>query len=133
MHLDEASLRRLRDLIAAARSHEDRTLVGKELLDLSAALDLPGRLVIDLAGAEYLGQPMVVFQVKRGPSAELSGLTAREGEVAALIAGGLANKQIAGRLGISISTVKDHVHRILAKTGLPSRSAIAAAVIGREA
>jgi DNA-binding NarL/FixJ family response regulator len=133
IHLDEASLRRLRNLIAAARSQEDRTLVGKELIDLSAALDLPGRLVIDLAAAEYLGQPMVVFQVKRGPSAVLSRLTAREGEVAALIAGGLANKQIAGRLGISTATVKDHVHRILAKTGLPSRAAIAAAVMGREA
>jgi DNA-binding NarL/FixJ family response regulator len=133
IHLDEASLRRLRNLIAAARSQEDRTLVGKELIDLSAALDLPGRLVIDLAAAEYLGQPMVVFQVKRGPSTVLSRLTAREGEVAALVAGGLANKQIAGRLGISTSTVKDHVHRILAKTGLPSRAAIAAAVMGHEA
>jgi len=129
LHIDDVSLRRLRQLISAARSQTDRTVATKELIDLSAALDLPGRLVIDLAAAEQLGHPMVVFQVKREPSAILSRLTAREGEVAALIASGLANKQIAGRLGISTSTVKDHVHSILRKCNLPSRAAIAAAVM----
>lgn len=133
IHLDESSLRRLRELIAAARSQEDRTVLGKEFFDVSAALGLPGRLVIDLSAAAHLGHPLVVFQVQRGPSAVLSTLTAREGEVAGLVAGGLANKEIATRLGISVATVKDHVHRILAKSGLPSRAAIAAAVMGQQA
>lgn len=133
IHLNEASLGRLRELIAAATYHEDRTVISKQLLDLSEALGLPGRLVIDLAAAKHLGHPLVVFQVRRGPSSVLARLTPREGEVAALIAGGLANKQIARRLAISTPTVKDHVHRILAKTGLPSRAAIASAVMGREA
>jgi DNA-binding NarL/FixJ family response regulator len=43
------------------------------------------------------------------------------------VAAGLSNKKIAGKLFISLATVKDHVHRILAKTSLPNRAAIAAA------
>jgi DNA-binding NarL/FixJ family response regulator len=54
----------------------------------------------------------------------------REREVAALVAEGLSNKQIAARLFISLATVKDHVHRILKKTGLPNRAAVAAACVG---
>jgi len=46
-----------------------------------------------------------------------------------LVAAGLANKQIALRLGITTATVKDHVHRILEKTELPSRTALAAAIM----
>jgi DNA-binding NarL/FixJ family response regulator len=87
-------------------------------------------LVIDLAAAKELGQPMVVL-VHRDVPPKLASLTPREGEVAALVATGLTNKEIASKLGISLHTVKDHVHRILEKSGLPSRAAIAAAVMGR--
>jgi two-component system nitrate/nitrite response regulator NarL len=48
-------------------------------------------------------------------------LTSREAEVMALIVQGLMNKQIARRLGISLSTVKNHVHRILQKQAVFSR------------
>ena len=48
-------------------------------------------------------------------------LTSREAEVMALIEQGLMNKQIARRLGISLSTVKNHVHRILQKEAVFSR------------
>ena len=53
------------------------------------------------------------------PDASL--LTSREAEVVALIEQGLMNKQIARRLGISLSTVKNHVHRILQKEAVGSR------------
>jgi DNA-binding NarL/FixJ family response regulator len=128
--LDEASLERLRRLVAAAHAHRGRALPPREVLNVSELLGLPGRLVVDLAAARELGQPMVVLEVRRPPSRVLAGLTQREGEIAALVATGLGNKQIATRLGIRLGTVKDHVHRILAKSGLPSRAAIAAAVIG---
>jgi hypothetical protein len=39
----------------------------------------------------------------------------------------LAARATADELVISLATVKDHVHNILAKTGLTSRSALAAA------
>lgn len=49
-------------------------------------------------------------------------LTAREREVLQLVAQGLANKQIGGRLSISLHTVKFHVASILAKFGAMSRT-----------
>lgn len=49
-------------------------------------------------------------------------LTGREREVLSLMAEGLANKLIAGRLGISEHTAKFHVHTILGKLGTQSRT-----------
>jgi len=49
-------------------------------------------------------------------------LTPREREVLALLAEGLANKQIAVRLGISDHTAKFHVNAILGKLGAESRA-----------
>ena len=44
----------------------------------------------------------------------------------ALLAEGLTNKEIAGRLYLSPRTVEKHVERILAKTSQPNRTALAA-------
>lgn len=53
-------------------------------------------------------------------------LTAREREVAGLLANGLTNGQLAERLFISPKTAAVHVSNILAKLGLSSRAEIAA-------
>ena len=53
-------------------------------------------------------------------------LTAREREVLSLIAEGLSNGQIAERLVIAPKTAEHHVGRVLAKLGMPSRTAAAA-------
>jgi predicted ATPase/DNA-binding CsgD family transcriptional regulator len=53
-------------------------------------------------------------------------LTAREREVAALVAEGLTNRDIAGLLVVSKRTVDAHVEHILAKLGFASRVQVAA-------
>jgi DNA-binding CsgD family transcriptional regulator len=52
-------------------------------------------------------------------------LTAREIEVAALVADGLTNAEIAARLYISPKTVDHHVSNVLSKLGVGSRRAAA--------
>ena len=59
-------------------------------------------------------------------------LTARETEVASLIAEGLTNAQLADRLFISPKTAAVHVSNILGKLVLSSRTEIAAWSIRRE-
>jgi DNA-binding NarL/FixJ family response regulator len=48
-------------------------------------------------------------------------LTAREQDVARLVASGLSNKAIAHRLGLQEGTVKVHLHNIYQKLGISSR------------
>lgn len=58
-----------------------------------------------------------------------SELSAREWQVALLVARGYSNRQIAGELVISNRTVDSHVTHILHKLGLVSRAQIAAWVV----
>jgi DNA-binding CsgD family transcriptional regulator len=59
-------------------------------------------------------------------------LSARELEVARLVADGLSNPAIASALFISVPTVKTHVSHILAKLGLGSRVQLASWVAGHD-
>lgn len=52
----------------------------------------------------------------------LDALTPREREVLVLLASGLGNKQIAGRLSISVGTVKGYVSDIFEKLGVGDRT-----------
>ena len=61
--------------------------------------------------------------VKREPGGDMiESLTGRESEILQLLAQGLANKQIATRLGISAHTVKFHISSIYNKLGATSRT-----------
>jgi predicted ATPase/DNA-binding NarL/FixJ family response regulator len=59
-------------------------------------------------------------------------LSARELEVAQLVADGLSNPAIASALFVSVATVKTHVSHILAKLGLDSRTQLARWVAGHD-
>ena len=67
--------------------------------------------------------------IPRGPRAATraapAGLTAREQEVLALLADGLADREISERLVISERTVHHHVSAVLSKIGVSSRTAAA--------
>jgi DNA-binding NarL/FixJ family response regulator len=73
------------------------------------------------------GLVLAVVHPAPGRRGVLARLTKREREVAACLAAGLSNAEIAQALVITVGTVEDHVHNILAKTGLRSRAAVAAA------
>ena len=66
----------------------------------------------------FLGSPAPVAAKKP----VLAGLTRREQEVLDLVARGLGNEAIAGRLGMTEKTVRNHVSAILSKLGVASRS-----------
>jgi DNA-binding CsgD family transcriptional regulator len=57
-------------------------------------------------------------------------LTVREREIAALVAGGLSNRQIADRLTVSVRTVEGHVYRACTKLGVTHRADLAAVIRG---
>jgi DNA-binding NarL/FixJ family response regulator len=56
---------------------------------------------------------------------QAGGLSAREREIAELVAGGQTNRQIAATLFISDRTVENHLSRIFAKLGVSGRAALA--------
>ena len=80
------------------------------------------------AGLSPVVQRRLLEQVTSAPEPEPrrrrlpDGLTAREGEVLALIAEGLTTRRSPRRLHISTATVKTHINNLFAKTGLHDRA-----------
>lgn len=58
-------------------------------------------------------------------SAQPLPLTAREREIANLVAAGLSNRQIADRLTVSVRTVEGHLYRACIKLDVTDREALA--------
>jgi two-component system nitrate/nitrite response regulator NarL len=92
--------------------------------------------LVTAAGAVLRGEvacsPRIVAALLRrvavtpGTQASAAPLTSRERQIVALIDEGLSNKEIAARLCIELSTVKNHVHNSLEKLGARGRSEAAA-------
>jgi non-specific serine/threonine protein kinase len=93
------------------------------------AWEIGRRLPLDEIVADALTPPEPA-RSQISPSGTRSGpLTRRESEVAALIARGLTNRQIAEALFIAERTADTHVEHILAKLGLGSRTQVATWVV----
>src|SRR5580700_2119314 len=75
--------------------------------------------------------PSVAARLMRreGSGAAHTDLTSRELDVLRLVVEGLANKQIAQRLGIGEKTIKTHVSRVLSKLGVADRTQAAVLAI----
>lgn len=72
--------------------------------------------------AAILLQRLSALAAQVPDQAEEAALTARELEIATLVAEGLSNKEIARRLHITLATVKNHVHSILNKLQVTRRA-----------
>ena len=105
-------------------------------MPLAAAVE-DALTVVRPVGAELANRVAGVGPARTGPRrtprraahdgrAAAGDLTRREREVAAQVARGCTNRQIAQALGISPRTAENHVKRILAKLGARSRARIAA-------
>lgn len=62
------------------------------------------------------------FQQIKKPSSEMEKLTKREQEILAQLAKGFLYKEIADQLGISLSTVRAHLHTVYEKLHVQSRT-----------
>src|SRR5436190_15923856 len=116
-------------LRAGARGYLTKDASGEEIRQaLQRVLD--DRAAIDPAVQHHLIDAIARIPEKPPPSPPArplparypDGLTAREAEVLALIAAGLSNGEIAGRLVISEGTVKTHVNHLLAKINARDRA-----------
>jgi NarL family two-component system response regulator LiaR len=82
------------------------------------------------AGRPALDPSVASRLMRHGSARPVHGdLTARERDVLLLVVEGLANKQIAQRLGIGEKTIKTHVSRVLAKLGVEDRTQAAVLAI----
>jgi DNA-binding NarL/FixJ family response regulator len=82
-----------------------------------------GEALLAPAATRHLVDAFVSRPSLGRPDAQLVGeLTGREREVLRLVAQGLSNAEIAGRLVVSPATAKTHVSRILTKLGLRDRA-----------
>ena len=108
----DAARTALGDVTFAAAWAEGRAMTLEQTIEY--ALEYASSTKSGAAGDERLGKG----------AADL--LTGREREVAALIAHGLTNRQIAAKLVVTERTAETHVHNILNKLGITSRAQIAA-------
>jgi DNA-binding NarL/FixJ family response regulator len=112
-------------LVADGREDEAR----EELRAAAAGLDAHGAAGFRDAALRILRKlgerPRPAAAAQGVTTGELGALTAREREVADLVAEARTNKQIAAQLFLSEKTVEKHVSSAMAKLGVTSRTGIA--------
>jgi two-component system, NarL family, nitrate/nitrite response regulator NarL len=98
------------------------------LADLEAVVEsvARGEVLCSPRIAASLLQRVADLAADREPAPLDVHLTSREAEIVELIDQGLSNKEIAQRLSIAVSTVKNHVHSILDKMHVDRRGKVVA-------
>jgi ATP/maltotriose-dependent transcriptional regulator MalT len=109
---------RARERIGLALERRNETRAARAELDAARGTFESLRAAADAA--------RVAAHLRADDSGDEGPLSEREAEVVRLVATGLANKEIASRLGISEKTVARHLNNIFNKLDLPSRSALTA-------
>ena len=104
----------------------DEALIVLEGTDMSVALERMQALRRELSAASRPAPPSFDPAARDAVAPRsldaVDELTSREIEVLRLLATGLANREIAERLHVSVGTIKTHVHRILAKLDVGNRT-----------
>jgi NarL family two-component system response regulator LiaR len=96
----------------------------------SVDADSLARAVRSSAAGEGTFSPEVTRALMQVPDVEAASLlTARENEIAELIAEGSTNAEIANALHLSVFTVKNHVSSILMKLAVRTRTEVAAVIL----
>jgi DNA-binding NarL/FixJ family response regulator len=72
------------------------------------------------------------FQQVQAPASDVQSLTVREHEILALLAKGFLYKEIADQLGISMSTVRAHLHAVYEKLHVHSRTEAVVKFLGHD-
>lgn len=99
--------------------------------ELHAAVQSAGAGLLTISRDQYASLPVGRRPVRTASVRGAESLTRRESEVLAMLADGLANKEIAVRLHISSHTVKTHVTSLFAKLGTDSRAEAVAVGVRR--
>lgn len=138
--------------VASSQPGTESSLEGYQLLSATKTADIPTIVVSGVASVDdiqraYDQQSIFAYLEKqtfdraafrravedagksRFVGSELSGLTDREREVLALLAGGMTNKEIADTLVITTNTVKRHLKAVFEKLDVHTRSAAAGKAI----
>ena len=114
-------------LAADAKPWAEQTWLA--LARTSAAGTLPSSLPLPLPGAVPGSLPGAVPGLPPLPGA-LPGLTATELKIAALVRDGASNREIAGRLYLSVKTVEATLTRVYRKLGVRSRTQLSSRLSG---
>ena len=128
---DEGQLSKLRarQIVTVALEVPGRPDLAERALSRGVSITIPrhvtGRELVDILASASRGEVRSVsdFRVASHARArQLFGLTDREATILGLIAAGLSNHEIAGRLYLSVNSVKTYVRTAYRKIGVTSRS-----------
>ncbi len=111
---DSAAVIRLADMIAHYEA--GRAVAPREIISTAVKLELRAEDVRELLALDRPDSP------SRPRNPEPCPMSARQLEILRLLRAGMVYKQIAGELGLSVSTVRSHAHAIFVKLSVVDRT-----------